>query len=111
MSFHVGQQVVCVNDQFSPRPSWRRTVRSFPKLHAIYTIREICEGGGLVGFTFYEIVNPRAHFACGYSEPAFNSKNFRPVRKTDIDVFKRLLAPVAPATPRETHRPKVPEPA
>jgi hypothetical protein len=93
MSFHVGQQVVCVSDRFSQRVFWRKTVHAFPKLHSIYTIREICEEGGLTGFYFYEIRNPRAHFACGYDEPAFNSKNFRPVRKTSIDIFERMLTP------------------
>jgi hypothetical protein len=93
MSFHVGQQVVCVNDQFSQREDWRATVRSFPKLHGIYTIREIFEYEPLIGFTFVEISNPCAHFSKGYHEPAFNSMNFRPVRKTSIDVLRKLLAP------------------
>jgi hypothetical protein len=93
MSFHVGQQVVCVDDKFSKREDWRRTVRVFPLLHSIYTIREIVQEGELIGFYFYEITNPRAHFAKGYLEPAFNSRNFRPVRKTSIEIFERLLVP------------------
>jgi hypothetical protein len=96
MSFSVGQQVVCVNDVFSPEPYWRSTVRAFPHLHSIYTIREIRHGDQLTGFCFYEIVNPRAWFAAGFLEPAFNTKNFRPVRKTSIAVFRELLAPVDP---------------
>ena len=32
MSFHVGQQVVCVNDKFSSDQRWRQTVRTFPSL-------------------------------------------------------------------------------
>jgi len=93
MSFHVGQQVVCVDGNFSKREGWRRTVREFPQLHAIYTIRQIIDEYELIGFCFYEIRNPRAHFSKGYHEPAFNSRNFRPVRKTSIEVFERLLAP------------------
>jgi hypothetical protein len=93
MSFQVGQQVVCVDDVFSKREDWRCTVRVFPKLHAIYTIREIVDYGDLIGFCFYEIRNPRAHFSKGYHEPAFNARNFRPVRRTSIEVFERLLAP------------------
>ncbi len=96
MSFQVGQQVVCIDDKFSPNPYWRKTVRTFPKLRAIYTIRSICEDGDLIGFCFYEIRHPRALFRDGYFEPAFNSRNFRPVRKTSIEVFKKLLAPVDP---------------
>jgi hypothetical protein len=38
-------------------------------------------------------VSPRAQFAEGFVEPAFNSKNFRPVRPTSIAIFKRLLVP------------------
>ena len=93
MSFHVGQQVVCVDDRFSRRKDWRRAVRVFPKLNSIYTIREIFTEGDRVGFCFYEISNPPAHFAKGYLEPAFNSRNFRPVKATNIEVFERLLVP------------------
>jgi len=94
MSFAIGQQVVCVDGVFSPDPYWRSTVRTFPKLHGIYTIREIRRGDRLVGFCFYEFANPRARFAAGIFEPAFNAKNFRPVRKTSIEVFRRLLVPI-----------------
>ena len=93
MSFHIGQQVVCVSDQFSSDIRWRRTVQLFPVRRAIYTIREIHVEGPLMGFCFYEIVNPCTWFAAGYGEPAFNSRNFRPVKKTNIEVFERLLAP------------------
>jgi hypothetical protein len=95
MSFHVGQQVVCVNDRFSRDMRWRRTVRNFPVLNSIYTIREIHVEGPLVGFCFHEILNPYTRFAAGFGEPAFNSRNFRPVRTTNIEVFKRLLAPTS----------------
>jgi hypothetical protein len=94
MSFHVGQQVVCVNDKFSPDPQWRRTVRTFPVRHGIYTIREIHVEPPLVGFCFYEITNPRSYFSTGFAEPAFNCKNFRPVKKTSIEAFEKLLSPV-----------------
>ena len=93
MSFSIGQQVICVNDVFSKRKYWRRAVRVFPKLYSIYTIREIWDYGDLIGFCFYEIVNPRAYFGKGLHEPAFNSRNFRPVKKTSIEIFERLLAP------------------
>jgi hypothetical protein len=94
MSFHVGQQVVCVDDRFSDHEIWRRAVRSFPKLRGVYTIREIIEDDGLFAFCFFEITNPPAPFFNGCLEPAFNSENFRPVRKTSIEVLERLLVPV-----------------
>jgi len=93
MSFHVGQQVVCVNDRFSRDMRWRQTVRNFPILNSIYTIREIYVEGPLVGFCFQEILNPCTWFAAGFGEPAFNSRNFRPVKTTSIEVFKKLLLP------------------
>jgi hypothetical protein len=98
MSFHIGQQVVCINDVFSSCPYWRSAVSAFPKLHMIYTIRHMREAHGLLGLCFYEIVSPRAQFSEGYVEPAFNSKNFRPVKRTSIAVFEKLLAP-APTEP------------
>jgi len=116
MSFHVGQQVVCVSDWFCTCPYWRRAVRTFPRLNAIYTIRGIRDGygdqRGLIGFCFYELSNPRAQFARGDVEPAFIRKHFRPVRKTSIELFEKLLAPAGPAgAPREERRPKIVVPA
>lgn len=93
MPFHVGQQVVCVNDRFSRDPGWRGTVRTFPILRSIYTIREIHVEEPLIGFCFEEIVNPSTWFASGYGEPAFNSLNFRPVKPTSIATFEMLLEP------------------
>ena len=100
MSFHIGQQVVCVSSRFSSHPYWRSTVRAFPALGGIYTIREIVQGRGeqqgVIGFHLYEITNPLAHFD-GYAEkeePAFDSRHFRQMRPTSIEVFEKLLAPV-----------------
>jgi len=94
MSLHIGQQVVCVNDVFSACPYWRGAVTAFPVLRGVYTIRHMREAHGLIGLCFYEIVSPHADFSEGYVEPAFNSRNFRPVKRTSIDVFERLLVPV-----------------
>jgi hypothetical protein len=96
MSLHVGQLVICINDVFSPCPYWRSSVSAFPRLKGIYTIRSIREAHGLVGLCFYEIVSPPRQFAEGFVEPAFNSKNFRPAKKTSIEVFEKLLRPADP---------------
>ncbi len=93
MGFHVGQQVVCINDVFSPCTYWRGAVTALPRLHGIYTIRHMREAHGLLGLCFYEIVSPPKDFAEGFVEPAFNSKNFRPAKPTSIAVFEKLLAP------------------
>ena len=96
MSFHVGQQVVCISGVFSPCPYWRKALTALPKLHTIYTIRHMREAHGLLGLCFYEIVSPPAHFSEGFVEPAFNSKNFRPVKPTSIDLFLKMPAPAKP---------------
>jgi hypothetical protein len=93
MSLHVGQQVVCINDAFSPCEYWRAALSAFPRLHGIYTIRHMREARGLLGLCFDEIVSPPQDFSEGFVEPAFNSKNSRPVKPTSIVAFERLLAP------------------
>jgi hypothetical protein len=93
MNFHRGQQVVCIRDRWSHEPTWRAAIHTFPKLHAVYIIRDICDRGGLIGLMFEEIWHAPAHFCAGLVEPAFNAKNFRPVKKTNIDIFKKMLEP------------------
>ncbi|HEY6255795.1 MAG TPA: hypothetical protein VIY51_08380 [Xanthobacteraceae bacterium] len=92
MSFHVGRQVVCINDVFSACAYWRAAVSAFPRLHGVYSIRHMREAHGLLGLCFHEIMSPPADFSEGFVEPAFNSKNFRPVKPTSIAVFEKLLA-------------------
>ena len=36
-------------------------------------------------------------FCVGPVEPAFNIKRFRPVRKSNIDIFKKILEPESSA--------------
>lgn len=95
MSFSIGQQVVCVDVNFSREPTWRSAVRKFPKLRGVYTIRDMRIEGELIGLCFQEIINARANFSSGYVEAAFDSRKFRPLRRTSIEVFEKLLAPVA----------------
>jgi hypothetical protein len=95
VSFYIGQQVVCVDVNFSREPTWRSAVRKFPKLKDVYAIRDIRVEGDLVGLCFEEIINARANFSSGHVEAAFDSRKFRPLRRTSIEVFERLLAPVA----------------
>jgi len=47
----------------------------------------------LIGLCFHEIVSPRRDFAEGYVEPAFDSRNFRPVTRTSIEDLEKLLVP------------------
>src|SRR4051794_16086747 len=89
MTLFVGQQVVCINGVFSACPYWREAVTAFPALHGIYTIRDMRAVHGLIGLCFYEIVSPKRHFSEGFVEPAFNSRNFRPVKRTSIEIFEK----------------------
>lgn len=90
--FHIGQQVVCVDDRFADRPDWRRAIHTLPRLYGIYTIREIVREGRVTGFCFEEIVHGPARFGDCLLEPAFNSANFRPLATSNIEAFKRMLA-------------------
>ena len=91
MHFYIGQRVVCVDVNFSHEPLWRSCVRAFPRLNSIYLIRDIRKVHELVGLSFHEIVNALADFEEGYVEAAFDSRRFRPVRTTNIEIFKKLL--------------------
>jgi hypothetical protein len=96
MAFYVGQRVVCVCVKFSREPVWRGNGRVFPQLGSVYTIRSIREERDLIGFCFAEIVNPPGNFGTrGFVEPAFDSRRFRPLRTTSIQVFRRLLVPAS----------------
>jgi hypothetical protein len=72
-------------------------VHTFPKLGGVYTIRDICDREGVIGLMFEEIWHAPAMFCVGLVEPAFLAKRFRPVRRTNIDIFKKMLEPA----PRE----------
>ena len=94
MSFHVGQRVICVCVNFSREPIWRGTIRVFPTLNRIYTIRSMRQVDDVIGLCFDEMVHPLSDFAEGYVEPAFDGRRFRPVRTTTIDDFRALLTPL-----------------
>jgi hypothetical protein len=96
MDFHIGQHVICICDRWSNEPTWRAAVHTFPKLGGIYTIRDICPRVDVVGLVFEEIWHEPAWFCVGLVEPAFNIKRFRPVRKSNIDLFKKMLEPAPP---------------
>lgn len=60
----------------------------------VYTIREFqTDDYGNLGMRFKEIINPVLQYDDGVCEVAFHAIYFRPVKRTDISVFTRLLAP------------------
>ncbi len=84
----VGQQVACIHD--GPWKGGWETDRC-PVYGGIYTIREVVPHLDTIGLTFEEIVNipcPLGHIEC-----IFQWDNFKPIKKTDISIFKKLLSP------------------
>lgn len=82
----VGQRVVCIRD-YGPGDGW-------PELKRVYTIREllIYESLQLPALRLVELVHPIDETAG--VEPMWWAGNFRPVKRTDISVFRKLLRPV-----------------
>lgn len=99
--FDIGQQVVCLRDDWDPEQVKRQGVGRLPSKDRIYTIRSImAEIPGHLGLRFEEIFLAPAP---GYvDEPSWDAANFRPLRKTSIEVFTKLLAP----TPLTRGKPK-----
>lgn len=91
MSFHVGQQVVCVNASGLEKHFYPRT--RLPVERTIYTVRELLAIKDKPLLRLIEIVNHEYDFESGVFEPAFHVSRFRPVveKKTDISIFTALL--------------------
>lgn len=92
MAFHVGQEVVCI------RENWRvHGSVAAPRLNCKYTIREITVGvDGKEGLRLQEIVNPRCvrflHGRLEECEPHFWSSHFRPLQKRSMQALLALPA-------------------
>lgn len=92
MTFRVGQKVVCIHT--FPQAEWTPEI-AFPNKDAVYTIRAIIAYPAGEGALLREIKNPQVDTFAGFVEPAFTVRAFRPLveRKTDISIFKKMLAP------------------
>lgn len=88
MTFRVGQKVVCVNDKFIVR------AEENPIAGHIYTVRWVGQRNtDFVPAMMLQEISGGLH-SLGI-EYAFAIDRFRPVveRKTDISIFKKMLAP------------------
>jgi hypothetical protein len=86
--FEIGQQVVCINDSWYPVPE-NVAVRG-----GVYTIRGCRTYWNRGWLVFEELVNPQQPTLLGgMNEPHFIADHFRPVKKTNIEVFTKLTAP------------------
>ena len=90
--FHVGQRVVCIRESvgtFFDR--MRRDGFIYPSKGCVYTIR--CIGPGNMEILLLEEIINRIPIGDRF-EPGYHKKNFRPVKDTSIEVFRKLLAPM-----------------
>lgn len=87
-NFHVGQEVVCVDDRPTPL-RWPKP----PTKGAHYTVTELRHDGEKC-----ILINVAEH------TPTFGwyAHRFRPVRKTSIEIFTSMLNPAPNKKERET---------
>jgi hypothetical protein len=101
MTFHVGQLVACVDDKWEYSPSKMEKCPNLPVRGMIYTVRALDAEGAIWleeegAVWLEEVVNPPAWFWDDtlFCEPSFYAWRFRPVRTTNIDVFREIVEPV-----------------
>jgi hypothetical protein len=101
-NFHVGQKVVCIDDNDSPPKGHQvLTVMVLPKVGKVYTVREVLTGvvGGSPCVLLQEIpdqiVEVLSNGVHRVGTIVFYAHAFRPLveRKTDISIFKAMLTP------------------
>lgn len=91
-SFRVGMLVVCVDDGGFPSHAQRCAL---PVKGRIYTIRGIDPlDPELLSVFVEEIVNPHRFYSQGFKEPSFHHRRFRPAKRTSIEIFRKLVAPI-----------------
>lgn len=107
---NIGQKVICVDDRRRKVGSYSYAHEALPKISAVYTIRAIVPRDYASGFDedglhLVEIANsprlyrtPSGPIMC---ELFFRASRFRPVRTTNIDVFRTMLEPVPVREPAE----------
>jgi hypothetical protein len=99
--FRIGQKVVCVDDSQTdyvgiPESKWIKDLNGLT-LGAVYTIRRIgyeeIWARDVLCLWLDEIIRPVDRGST--YEPGYAATRFRPAvqRKTDISIFKKLLAP------------------
>lgn len=84
--------VICIDDDWGPAEQELVTVYNgkVPKKGIVYTIRDVLMSDQHVGYRLEEIVNPLVCY--GYSmEPTFSADQFRPVKDSDLDIFREML--------------------
>jgi hypothetical protein len=100
-SLRVGQIVVCVDDTWDYAPLHMSKCPNRPVRGLIYTVRAVMpedededEDEDEEGILLEDIMNPPAWFRAWFGEPGFYSWRFRPVKRTSIDAFRKIVEPV-----------------
>lgn len=90
--FHVGQKVVCVNDE-EPTYGQRRPARRRVTKGKVYTVK--CAPFINVWGNLAILVGEVPDRDDGGTESGFRVSRFRPIveKKTDISIFKKMLTP------------------
>jgi len=90
--FHVGQEVVCVNDKFTITGPGAPFVKT-PVCGRVYTIRDIRTSRRGDYLLLDEIRNDEFHFGSGETgEPGWRLDRFRPVQRKQLpESLTRLL--------------------
>lgn len=94
MSFHVGQKVICIADNWTPKHKGD----ILPRKDAIYTVRDLHFTPWSIpsrSLRLVEIVNIEKQYIECFGECWFTVTAFRPLieRKTDISTLTALLDP------------------
>lgn len=103
-SFVVGQHVVCVNDNFCPRPGakqkWERRGVRFPTKNTVYTVRRVfISPAGHTALLLDEIKNPVVSTSGGAMEAYFLTSRFRPLQKLKLEDFMPIVEKLTDRVP------------
>ena len=93
MSFHPGQKIVCINDDWGVPPAGFPAPPSLPQKGSVYHFAGPDPTND--AFLFVEEINHWRDPEFGLCGITFDASHFRPLdeRATDISVFNTLLVP------------------
>lgn len=101
--WRVGEKIVCIFDGWVAKNG-----ETVPQKGSVYTIEniEIYKPDGTIGFELVEIVNAPRQYDTGFGECNFAATGFRPLIKTNIEVFEKLLLkkPRKKSAPKQVER-------
>lgn len=95
--FHVGQLVLCADDDFDPNQIRRWPGVTFPRRGVVYTVRDAFVEPRFTPrphdlfLRLVEIVNKPQETYIGPYETMFGANRFRPLDDSRLEVFRQLL--------------------